>query len=86
MNIRSKLFCIRFYRRHARLNKGDPAVLQVVKRAGKFFRGMNPKAQASLGGLASILGKSHGKFWRDTPPEPSGVKAAGAPQTKKAVI
>ena len=31
---------------------------------------MIQKAQAILAGLASIFGKYHGKFWRDTPPEP----------------
>ena len=35
----------------------------------KIFREMNQKAQAILGGLTSIFGKYHGKFWRDTPPE-----------------
>lgn len=35
----------------------------------KIFCEMNQKAQAILGGLTSIFGKYHGKFWRDTPPE-----------------
>ncbi|WP_270912753.1 hypothetical protein [Allofournierella sp. CML151] len=42
----------------------------------KIFCDMNQKAQAILGGLASIFGKQHGKFWRDTPPEPTGVNCA----------
>ncbi|WP_294525279.1 hypothetical protein [uncultured Allofournierella sp.] len=44
---------------------------------------MNQKAQASFGGLASIFGKFHGKFWCDTPPEPSGVKVVAAPKKKE---
>ncbi|WP_140401641.1 hypothetical protein [Gemmiger sp. An50] len=42
----------------------------------KIFCDMNQKAQASLGGLASIFGKFHGKFWRDTPPEAFAVNCA----------
>ncbi|WP_373209236.1 hypothetical protein [Allofournierella massiliensis] len=40
---------------------------------------MNQKAQAILCGLTSIFGKFHGKFWRDTPPEPLGVNGAVVP-------
>lgn len=58
---------------------GGDTAFQVVERTGKFFCGMNQKAQAILGGLPSIFGKFHGKFWCDTPPEPSGVKAVAVP-------
>ncbi|WP_143424549.1 hypothetical protein [Fournierella sp.] len=43
---------------------------------------MNQKAQASLGGLTSIFGKFHRKFWRDTPPEAFAVNCVVVPQGK----
>ena len=45
----------------------------------KIFCEMIQKAQAILAGLASIFGKYHGKFWRDTPPEPQGANCAVVP-------
>ncbi|WP_291246212.1 hypothetical protein [Fournierella sp.] len=45
----------------------------------KIFCEMNQKAQAILGGLASIFGKYHEKFWCDTPPEPLGANCAVLP-------
>ncbi len=42
----------------------------------KIFCEINQKAQPRLGGLASIFGKYHGKFWRDTLPEASAVNCA----------
>ncbi|WP_291244172.1 hypothetical protein, partial [Fournierella sp.] len=48
----------------------------------KIFCDMNQKAQPILGGLASIFGKYHEKFWRDTPPEPAGVNCAVLPCNK----
>ena len=44
---------------------------------------MIQKAQAILAGLASIFGKYHGKFWRDTPPEPQGANCAVVPKKKR---
>ncbi|WP_294453847.1 hypothetical protein [uncultured Allofournierella sp.] len=44
---------------------------------------MNQKAQTSLGDLASIFGKYHGNFGRDTPPEPLGVNGVVLPKIKK---
>ena len=46
---------------------------------------MIQKAQAILAGLASIFGKYHGKFWRDTPPEPQGANCAVVPLNKNAL-
>ncbi|WP_140401719.1 hypothetical protein [Gemmiger sp. An50] len=48
----------------------------------KIFCEMKQKAQPILGGLASIFGKYHGKFWRDTPTEAFAVNCAVLPQQK----
>ena len=70
--VTKELQALKFFLRQHRIIPGGVA-------CQKIFCEMIQKAQAILAGLASIFGKYHGKFWRDTPPEPQGANCAVVP-------